>query len=498
MNCESPVRIKDKKTGKYMLVPCGKCRVCRYNKQQEWKRRLEVEASQHFRTFFVTLTYSNSTVPVFRPVDDIDTFPMTAKRREDLKEFLSLEADLKDKYLVLKYEDIQKFLKRLRWYISNDKHIPSWQRNIRFYCCGEYGETTQRPHYHLLVFVDNEYLCTPKQYVRKDGVVIQRRCPLEIYLRKAWSIESTYQGAKFRKPIGHVVCEVARGKAANYCAGYVTTTSDIPPILRQGAFKPFNVSSRFPAIGALQVDKEQLEDLVVNGRTEIFNKCGCESDGNVNVPLWPSIQNKVFPKIRNYSSLSNSDRFVLYGSARFPYQGSSFTEFLDYLDGCRWHDVLCRCFELEEWIRPVPDTPLYRSVYRLWSQSRHVLTYCSLINQPLSSYVGCIDNYYSSLQYDGLLKQLDFEANFALQNDSRYLLSYVDPLVFENLRGEDYELTLSSFGYGPLDDPVFYSFWDNPEYTVPRNRIINFVERGKSYKRKSDYKLHGDLNNVDF
>lgn len=40
--------------------------------------------------------------------------------------------------------DLQKFYKRLRKALND--------RKIRYFACGEYGDTTQRPHYHSIIF----------------------------------------------------------------------------------------------------------------------------------------------------------------------------------------------------------------------------------------------------------------------------------------------------------------------------------------------------------
>lgn len=47
-------------------------------------------------------------------------------------------------YATLKKEDLTNFIKRLRKALGKNK--------IKYYGCGEYGEQTQRPHYHLAVF----------------------------------------------------------------------------------------------------------------------------------------------------------------------------------------------------------------------------------------------------------------------------------------------------------------------------------------------------------
>ncbi len=45
----------------------------------------------------------------------------------------------------LRKRDVQLFLKRLRKNYKYDNHI-------KYFCCGEYGGKTFRPHYHLIIF----------------------------------------------------------------------------------------------------------------------------------------------------------------------------------------------------------------------------------------------------------------------------------------------------------------------------------------------------------
>lgn len=91
-------------------LPCGKCICCRENKAREWALRLKCESYLHDVTSFITLTY------------DDDHLPAGGN---------------------LNYKDVQLFLKRLR---------KSQESKIRFFCAGEYGSTTSRPHYHLIVY----------------------------------------------------------------------------------------------------------------------------------------------------------------------------------------------------------------------------------------------------------------------------------------------------------------------------------------------------------
>lgn len=48
-------------------------------------------------------------------------------------------------YMNLCKEDVQLFFKRLR-YFEHDN------RNIKYYCAGEYGSKSWRPHYHIILF----------------------------------------------------------------------------------------------------------------------------------------------------------------------------------------------------------------------------------------------------------------------------------------------------------------------------------------------------------
>lgn len=119
MTCYSPIRAYRDSSGRLFFhakpgtnafkVPCGQCVGCRLERSRQWAARCMHEASLHAENCFVTLTYRPECCPVS-----------------------------------LAYEDFQLFLKRLRKAIE--------PRRVRFYMCGEYGETGGRPHYHALLF----------------------------------------------------------------------------------------------------------------------------------------------------------------------------------------------------------------------------------------------------------------------------------------------------------------------------------------------------------
>lgn len=99
----------------YQDIPCGQCIGCRLDYSRKWADRLMIESRNHEKTWFLTLTYNDDNLPLS------DTLVPTLRKR-----------------------DVQLFMKRLRKAVSPQK--------VRFYCSGEYGEKTFRPHYHLIVF----------------------------------------------------------------------------------------------------------------------------------------------------------------------------------------------------------------------------------------------------------------------------------------------------------------------------------------------------------
>lgn len=97
-------------SGEAFRLPCGQCVGCRLERSRQWAMRMMHERRLWPRSVFVTLTYDDEHLPA----------GATLVKR-----------------------DFQLFMKRLR---------KSRREPIRFYACGEYGETTARPHYHAVLF----------------------------------------------------------------------------------------------------------------------------------------------------------------------------------------------------------------------------------------------------------------------------------------------------------------------------------------------------------
>lgn len=111
------------KNAELYTVPCGQCYQCRLQYSRMWANRCVCESLLYDpdSCYFVTLTYDN---------DHLDTI-LT-----------------KEGTLTLNFDDLQKFLKRLRRYYEYHYGV----NEIRFFAAGEYGDKNMRPHFHILLY----------------------------------------------------------------------------------------------------------------------------------------------------------------------------------------------------------------------------------------------------------------------------------------------------------------------------------------------------------
>lgn len=116
-----PPRLWPPKGAANLALPCGKCIGCRQARATQWAVRCKHEAAQWRHNTFITLTYDDDNAP---------------------------------KEGHLEPEELQRFFKRLRKHAySTGSSIDSDRSgNIRYFACGEYGDKTDRPHYHALLF----------------------------------------------------------------------------------------------------------------------------------------------------------------------------------------------------------------------------------------------------------------------------------------------------------------------------------------------------------
>lgn len=179
--------VRDEYKDDTLIVPCGHCIGCRLDRSRIWAARCVFEAQMHEQNIFLTLTYDDDHLP----------------------------ADYG-----LHKRDMQLFWKKLRKYTGI---------KLRYFYCGEYGETYGRPHYHAIVF----------GYRPSDLVLYSVRSGNSLYLSP--TLAKIWQNGFVS--VGDVTFE-----SAAYVAGYILKKQVGDKDYYQGREPPYVNMSRRPGI----------------------------------------------------------------------------------------------------------------------------------------------------------------------------------------------------------------------------------------------------------
>lgn len=162
---------------------CGQCMPCRITKRQEWAGRIIMEASLHEHSCFITLTY-----------------------KEEPENRTLVPGDLTN------------FIKRLR------NELYKHNTKIRYFAVGEYGDRTQRPHYHAIIFG------------------LQATEEAQKIIEKTWSL-------------GFITISELNAERAAYCARYTTKKLTKQDDYPDGRHPEFARMSRNPGLAYGFTDK---------------------------------------------------------------------------------------------------------------------------------------------------------------------------------------------------------------------------------------------------
>lgn len=125
--------------------------------------------------------------------------------------------------------DLQKWLKRFRKKVEPTK--------VRYFAAGEYGDQTQRPHYHLIMF---GWPACAHGRTRKHVKVCCEACEV---VRQTWGQ-------------GHIMNAEFNRHTVQYTCGYVIKKMTNPDDFRLGGREPeFATMSLRPGIGAYAMDE---------------------------------------------------------------------------------------------------------------------------------------------------------------------------------------------------------------------------------------------------
>lgn len=227
-------------------VPCGHCIGCRTDQSIEWSNRLLMESLYHDTAYFCTVTYCPEFVPIQTDGSDLVTGELRS-------------------WETLRKSDGQYFMKRLRSKVHEycQEHDIE-EKKIVFYCAGEYGSQTDRPHMHFVLFgvpkgffslVPKGLSETGQQYY--DSPELEEVWKTTKEYRKLYKLGSVCNVKAIEKGkspdlIGFCDIEPANYYTMKYVAGYITKKLGARPnesYILEGRQPPFALMSRRPGIG---------------------------------------------------------------------------------------------------------------------------------------------------------------------------------------------------------------------------------------------------------
>ena len=232
--------------GKIGLVrPCGRCIECRLNYKRGKAIRAVHELEFWDTSSFVSLTYDDDNL-VYNPTA---IAPSVSRR------------------------DLQLFWKQLRSKLSPLK--------ISYMASAEYGDTTERPHYHAIIY---GWDFPDREYWKTDG---GNKLYTSQLLSEAWGFK------------GHAVIGDVTYDSSAYVANYTVKKLSGEPAKDMyddcGRLPPFGAMSVKPAIGRRWIEKYLYDvyprdTIVVNGKEVRPPRYYDEYLKKVDEPLWKKVE----------------------------------------------------------------------------------------------------------------------------------------------------------------------------------------------------------------
>ena len=221
----------------YEQIPCGHCWACKLNYSSQWATRIMVECLNSDHNYFLTFTYDEYSIPI------------PTETQYNGETFINDGTWLGSLFP----DDITKFINSLRKYFERKGHT-----GIKYFYAGEYGETTKRPHYHMILM----------------------NCPLDISQFYDFHIDGRgkehWKSPEIEKywdkgiiDIGEVEYASA-AYVARYCMKKITDDPDKTKYWANGMYPEFVRMSRRPGIGSKYFN-ENMETIYKNDKLYVKN-----------------------------------------------------------------------------------------------------------------------------------------------------------------------------------------------------------------------------------
>lgn len=243
MFCKNPQFVDRKKSD--ALRRCGWCMPCRFKDRQVWKSRIVLESHRHSSNVFLTCTYADEHLP---SSPYVHVFKPSRHQGAHCVKYAPYS---------VRPDHHETFLKDLRYHYD-----AQFNSKLRFFGVAEYGEKTNRPHFHYALF-NFPRCCGPgARYIGRRFIPCS--CRVCSFVGSVWSKGNVFLGD-------------LNNDSASYISGYVTKklTSDKSEFnqeILKGRFPEFSRMSTRPGIASYVADRIAYE---INF-SELFHQQTCE------------------------------------------------------------------------------------------------------------------------------------------------------------------------------------------------------------------------------
>lgn len=318
--CTNRRYINNRYIHKHVLVDCGKCKSCLQEKAVRRSSRIRNNISSGQICLFVTLTYDNRFVPYIDTkglkFGDNYNVPIYRDFRGRFMRYSSTYHQKfyaernKESYIldyipylhcsvndfshksssrlrtlvghpdnhigICYYTDVINFIKRFRQCLQ--RHYNCYE-HFTYFSCSEYGGKTQRPHFHLLIFIPASI-----ESVARNSIL------------EAWPYADIN-----RTSIG---IEVARD-CAGYVSSYVNGNNFLSSVLTNNYTKQRHSYSHGFGLGFSEFHPKKIFEKVESGTLSYH--CAKKINGitsDVVLPIPQYVIRRIFPKFKGCSRLS--------------------------------------------------------------------------------------------------------------------------------------------------------------------------------------------------